>query len=662
MRKYLILAHSEVTANALNSWLEIIADLSLPKGHNGRIVWEDSNAGAGTISAYELLVRRIVDAVKIEDGSVPMNEAVVLVDSIEPANLSAIYEGYSWENLLALLILSFPEFHWAFGLLESPGAFPDIHTLETLWTKCQRNPLLDPTGLREWVRSQTNEALKQLGDDLKLPERMKLAAAIDEEGSYACLNAYTAYRFGCRADMVTTWGVMQEIFGDDAPNHSYWLLLEDMSLNFADKPNNKHLLRLDKYYETDTNEKTGNRVTAVLKLVLRGAVKLGRRIVRRPGQKPDSVSPDRELQGREHWCPKLDSKAVEDGIPIERSAYRVLVTTGQARDKTTLKANQKYLRAKVEGEGTWVFKPSKGIFGLWRDAKLLSDPLFRKVRNETGFEWPPDLASTNHSKGSYKGHGSPGKLMLVADTLIRRSRGLLVTADSVEDAIQGAVLATDALELTGGRTPTFAVDALTLKHHFEVLAECQFSGVAHQIHTKWRLKDIDAETESLSRWFRRKGISQAGLNARMHVLNTLIRVFRDHNKFDEELQCMIEVRSIHNSLWLKQRPWRFLCMPLVRYFELLMKSFSWFGLCLLGWVALFGWLFKTSANYPTYWYGLFDSVSSIFAISGPTSHYLSPASFPIPSWYAVFVCGAIITGVAHLGVFVSHLYSIVSRK
>jgi hypothetical protein len=76
---------------------------------------------------------------------------------------------------------------------------------------------------------------------------------------------------------------------------------------------------------------------------------------------------------------------------------------------------------------------------------------------------------------------------------------------------------------------------------------------------------------------------------------------------------------------------------------------------------LFGWLFKMSANYPTYLHGLFDAVSSVFAISGPANHNLSP-NFSVMSFYALVVCGGIIVGVTHLGVFVSHLYTMVSRR
>src|ERR1043165_550273 len=172
--------------------------------------------------------------------------------------------------------------------------------------------------------------------------------------------------------------------------------------------------------------------------------------------------------------------------------------------------------------------------------------------------------------------------MLVADMLIRRSRALLDKASSVETAIQGAVLATEALELTGRRTPTTAIDALTLKHQFEVLAECQFYGVEHHIDTKKRWEDIDTETDVISNWFQKNEVEKAKLDAQMHVLNRLLGIFRDHNKFEEEQQFMNRARNVHNSLWLKKNAWRLPCKPFLRYLEFLMSSALRFAACVLG--------------------------------------------------------------------------------
>jgi hypothetical protein len=620
IRKYLILAQSQVTAQALNSWLPLLGQQPLTVGDKRLIVWQPDNMDANLMTAsYEFLASQIEQAARNEDGTLPMDQVVVLVDSMKPDELTAIYEKYSWENLLALLILSFPEIHWCFSLAIDPN-FPVGNSLESCTTPYVRNSLFDPIGLRDWVRSRTNVHLRRLGDDLQLPVRTDRAAVVDEEKPYAYLHAYTAYRFGSRTDIVTTWTLMEHLFGDgDANPHGYWLLFEDMSLNFADKPNDVHLLRLDRYREEGI------------------------------------------WQGRAEWCPKLDSRS-----PLENSDYRILITTGQARDDTTLKENESYLQeTKQNGNGKALFKPAEGIFGLWGKANLFSKKSwFKGSRDEIHCECLPgddNLVSPNKKAGSgRKGHGAPGKLMLIAETLIRRSRALLNKADCVEAAVQGAVLATDAFELTGGRTPTTAVDALTLKHHFEVLAECQFYGVGHHIDTEWRWEDIQAETEQISHWFQPAEAKKAKLDAEIHILNRLVRVFREYNRFDEEQQCMIKARRVHNSLWLRKTPWRRLFTPFLRYFELLMHSFFSFFVCLGLCILIFAYLFMLTAPYTSFGHGLFDSVSSILSISTPATHGGSPSDLQFP--YSVLACLAIVAGVTHLGVFISHLYTLISRK
>lgn len=619
MRKYLILAQSQVTAQALNSLLPLLGQPSITQGDKRLIVWETEDTDASTvISSYEFLVSQIDQAAKNDDGTLPLNELVALVDSVMPPELGAIHEEFSWDNLLALLILTFPEIHWCFGVAITQ-AFPVENSFESLVTGGLRNSLLDAVGLRSHVRTETNRQLQEIGDDLKLPIREKRAAVIDEEKDYAYLNGYTAYRFGSVTDIVTSWTMMEQLFGGRDPNpHGYWLLFEDMSLNFADKPRRKHLLKLEEY--------------------------------------PDQ---DGAPQGRAHWCSKLDSRSDR-----ENSDYRILVTTGQARDTTTLETNKAYLSKTKKENGKVLFKPVGGMFGLWEKAGLFSTPSwFKAMRRQVGCDCLPGERHTCallQAKSPASGHGAPGKLMLVADTLIRRSRALLDKANDVETAIQGAVLATEALELTGRRTPTTAIDALTLKHEFEVLAECQFYGVEHHIDTKKRWEDIDTETDTISQWFQTDEAEKAKLDAQMHVLNRLVRTFREHNKFEEEQQFMNKARHVHHSLWLMKGTGRFWVEPFLRYLELLMRSFLSFTLCLTGLVALFALLFMITGHYPTYFHGVFDAISSVVAISGPASHEFSSAAPKF--WYSVVVSFAILAGVAHLGVFVSHLYTLISRR
>lgn len=625
MACYLILAQSDVTANALNAWLELLGE----KLHDPRRIIFDRPTGDGEwgIAAYQSLVCQIEKAARDGEGPFPLNEVVVLVDSVRPSALNAVVEGGSWDTLVAMLILTFPEILWFFGVVMSPtsewSGINGNHSLPSRIRYPIREPLFDPTGLRNWVREKTNDELEKI-DDLSLALRndAHLAAAIDEERSYAYLHGYVAYRFGCRCDTVTTWTVMKERFGQkrlervkQEQGHGYWLLLEDMSLGFSDRERDVHLLHLDKNYTT-------------------------------PG--------GAEKKGRAYHCPLLD-----DSRGHEKSRYRVLVTSGQAHPgDRALAENRGYLRGKRDGTGKVVFKPTSGIFDLWEKVGLFRVASGSSRRgNVPGFLWPPKPARASDQDA---GHGAPGKLLVVAEKLISRAKALMADVASVEDAVRGAVLATDALELTGGRTPTAATEALSLKHRFEVLAECEFAGVAYHSRIQPRLQEIAIETEAISRWFSRGQQKEAKLNAEMNVLHGLLPILREHNRFDEEQACMSRIRHLHNTLWMRQRPIRFILWPLLRYLELLLSSFAVFvvilGLWVLGLSVLYGW-----ANLHETWYwGPADAVSSFFAINPPIDHLANTHN---AEWKHVLVsCIAIVSGFFHLGVFVSHLYSITSRR
>jgi hypothetical protein len=630
MTRYIILAQSEVTAKALNAWLQLLGHPGLYENDSGWIVWSQAvGMGLAAVEAYETLIKRVSSATQDEAGLL-LNTVVGLVDAVRPAKLNAIDEG-GWDNLVAMLILTFPEIYWIFGITfgtkEGWDNIQTHHNFGALLTSARRDPLFDPTGLRDWVRSNshTTEEERQAIKNLGIPRRTRCAAAIDEERSYAYLHGYAAYRFGCRVDVVTTWAFMQQQFGPaavsqattrelsnaDEPHH-YWLLLEDMSLNFPDRPSREHLLRLNE---------------------------------------------------RATRCRKLDSTNGQ----LEKSTYRILVTTGQTRPGDNAVAeNRHYLRNKVFGKGKIVFKPASGMFDLWAKSGLLHQcENGQRVGNVLGFQWPPSFFGVVDEP---EGHGAPGKLMLIADTLMQRARALMDRADNIRIAVQGAVLATDALELTGGRTPTTAFDALSLKHRFEMLAECQFSGVEYHIHITPRIAEIALETSAIARWFHREQQTTAKLNAEMSMLSELVGILENHGQFDEMQICMNKVRHLHNTLWMRRRPLNRLLWPVLRYLELLLSSFAAFLTVLLVWVVglslLFWW---TGPNYEQWWPGITDAVSGFFSVGAPIPNPDSTSTANgmanNANWYyAVVGCVAIVSGFVHLGVFISHLYSIISRR
>src|SRR5262249_24990025 len=154
-------------------------------------------------------------------------------------------------------------------------------------------------------------------------------AAIEEEVEFAFMHAYAAYRYGFRADVVTSWCLMEYLFGhsaDGRTNHGFSLLLEDMRLQFHDKPASIHLSRLE----------------------------------------TSQVNGERKL-GRSDYCPLL---AVEN----DKSRWRLLITSGQMGvDKDLVEDNRKYLLQKRHGANSRdpvIYKPVGGITDLWEQAGL----------------------------------------------------------------------------------------------------------------------------------------------------------------------------------------------------------------------------------------------------------------------------------------------------
>jgi len=392
--------------------------------------------------------------------------------------------------------------------------------------------------------------------------------------------------------------------------------------------------------------------------------------------RPNSVHLHRLESERKEHCLWLDSC---DGAK-ENSEHRILITTGQTRpgDRAFFQ-NRTYLHKKkyYKGRGDVVLKPASGMFDLWEKAGLFRRwKGSRRQGDVEGFVWPPPHPKRN-DQNKPGGHGAPGKLMLVAETLIRRAEALFGKVECVGDAVQGAVLATDALELTGGRTPTTAIEALSLKHRFEVLAECQFSGVEYHIKIKHRIKEIALEIEEISLWFYKRQRKSAMLNAQMHILNQLVRILREHNQFDEEKMCFNWIRYLHNRLWMRQKPLRFIFWPILRYVEFLLNSFGRFAIAIVAWVIVLTLLYQQLHLYhPAQQVDLCASFletleldqclprpefGSFWEAFKRFFNHTSGPSGPGTLWSILTAIG-VIAGLGHIGVFISYMYTLVARK
>ncbi len=252
------------------------------------------------------------------------------------------------------------------------------------------------------------------------------------------------------------------------------------------------------------------------------------------------------------------------------------------------------------------------------------------------------------------GHSSPGILVEVARHMLNRAEQMLNNGiATVDEALRGAVLASDALELLGGKTPTMSAEALALKHQFEVHAECQFCGVEHHLNMKDRLKEIARDAGAISQWFHPSIRKRTALNIRLDVVNRLVRILREYNQFDEERYCLVEARRLHRNLYIQSRWWRRGIAPFVWYADWLLSSFPRFVVAIGIWVG-------------TIWgiYHFLGVGSGHGKDRGDAFDYAVGTFFGIDTVAGHSVLGALVimAGIFHLGVFISLIYDLVNRR
>jgi hypothetical protein len=540
--------------------------------------------------------------------------------------------------VVAMLVLAFPEVHWVFltSLGPEPGGtldtrlFRSAHLaranrpggsgagLTSLFAEILRlhqqefSPLFDSTGLRNAVRSRLGgENLPAARDQGRaaardVPFRRALAAAVDDERPYTYFNAYCAYRFGYRCHIVSSLGMMDRLFGPENCDPPPSLAFEDLYLDFPD----------------------------------RASYPSGR------ARFSDLLERAREFPG------------------LENASARILVTVGHhhAGGLRLWKANLAYLRRR-KLSGLWsrvLVKPTSGIFDLWARSGMRR--LLRRTGSlAEGFIWPPKRGDKASPDAAHTGHSAPGRLLEVATHLLRRADTVRRETSSVEDAVHGCLLALEAQELLGSRTPTTAVEALALRQQLEVSAECMFHGVEHNLDVASRFADVRREVRALGDWFNPQQRRRSELNAEINIIMRILWQFRQSNQFDEEQACLRRVRSLRRGLVLASYP--LLGWPpflLRTYVDGLVGSLRLFLAALLAWsvgLALgYSWLFW---GRPDVLRGLPYALSAFFGGSSPVG--LEPQIPETPALIAISIL-AIVAGFVHLGIFVSYLYSLIARR
>lgn len=612
MKRCIILCQNPALAASLRLWMKEQGDLG--EDQIGLKTVGATPQSTAVARAFDELADWIESELEAADGSNGVPELVALTDlcgygSVGPHDLNPVAH-HDWGAVLGMLVFAFPEVQWLFAA-GRPDAWPltpagDENTLITARFVSQPDcfraelikmrkgltPIFDGDGLRDAIRGGIADQSHS-----RLALRRDLVVAIDEERSYAWLHAYTAYRFGFRAQVATTYAGMESTLAAPYPQPA--LVFEDYFLQFSDRhPSGFSHLRV--------RDQTFDSLTQV--------------------------------------------------------SNRIIVTSGHhhGQDNEAREDNPEYLRELREA-GQWnkeLKKPLAGIFNLWTASEL--DSRLRDGGRHGlafGFNWP---VVSHEAEG---GHSAPGRLLAVADRLIARTERLLSDVRSVPQAVRGAVLATDALELLGGRTPTTSLEALALKHHLEVLAECQFVGMQEHMDVGSRMEDLKREVDALSEWFgeTEREKQTAAWNAELSILNKLIEVFRANNQFDEEQLLQVRARKLHRKLWFAKR-WTVL-RPLEifpAYVESLVASFPLFLAAIALWIIVLGGLYCVFS--PLTWHrGIADAFTSFLGVqpSGDDGLWDTKQGLHGAFWLVAMTIGL---GFVHLGIFISHLYSMISRK
>lgn len=350
---------------------------------------------------------------------------------------------------------------------------------------------------------------------------------------------------------------------------------------------------------------------------------------------------------------------------LKNAQNRIFISVGHSHTNNS-DANKGYLKwLKLTGKKIKsLYKPNRGVYDVIDDSGLLKK--YWKRRGEK-FKTNKEKKTLDGSKAA---HSTPGILLLLADKLLIRSNKMLESVQSVSDAVHSALLATEAKELLGGRTPTTSLQALALQHKAEVTAESMFFGVEYSLRVKERFKDIRKEVEAITHWFSRKAGKRQGINARLHIVEILAKRFSEFNQFEEEMACLAEARKLQFRLWRNQKFIRRWVYPFQKYVEHSLYSIPRFLSIVFLWIVVFSWVYyflgMENMRAENFNYHYLDSFAA-------TSRYFF--TFELTEWWAnIFrstkmnIWGDIILAIQgaisffSLSMLISHMYLLVSRR
>lgn len=584
----------------------------------------------------------------------------VLVDEVNPFEINPLRSS-GWSSLLAMLILAFPEIRWVFMVVTGKPS-PEYEKVEinkdkketkksidirAEWDKFQNRhgagslteprstPLFDGYGIRLWIKERMKKDTQENNayNEEHMPKRPKLALVLDDEVCYSRYLGLIAYTNGYRVHATESWTETKNLLKDEGlidNSEGFELSIEDWYLNFHDQTEHQ-ISDLDKRLE-------------ILPALRQEDKKIRRRFLTVGDRRNGEGHNKRFIRRRQ--LRKLRLKERNQGMSVRRGEQKIL-------------------------------KPASGIYALWEQLGL-ARVLTERVGNHkyrglaTGYHWPPipeKKTPKNNNNNVHSSHSSPGRLKQIAEHLVSRATQLQENSNSVTDDIRGAVLATQALEILGCRTPTLSLEALGLKHVLETKASCRFPGVTYHVALGNRMTDMQRNLKAMGRWLDHRRREDFILNAEAPILSRMVDILDKFGRFEEAEQCRVRLRTLHQKMQTSSdirdhKIGSLLMWPLRAYAELVLRSLGHFAVAVALMLIAFSFLFWGAGicdNIPfnNGWYGLFEGIHATIAatFTGELSdpHETNNAC-AIISWLAT------ITGFINLGLLISHFYTIFTRK
>ena len=265
----------------------------------------------------------------------------------------------------------------------------------------------------------------------------RLAVIVEEEIDVALLAAYSAYKLGARAWLVTSYDGFSSKLAPSWRDHSEGdvVVIRDLDLRFSDYP-------------------------------LRGAPQPS---IRR--QLRDITSPA--------WLdlpPGCTVRVLSQESKVRRE--------GRNWSQEDQRLGQRTLDDHGEVEFLGLQKPLRSLFAM-SDLLNIQQPLSLV----SGLGVAGEL-------GDQQSHGAPYQNLRIAQFLLEQARQCRVK-HRVDASIVGALLAQEAYSLLLGMSRTFCLDAILETNLCEVRAEGESAGVTHEVKIGSRREDLEASANSL---------------------------------------------------------------------------------------------------------------------------------------------------------------------